>query len=53
MKRNKLLTSLLTIAILLSSMSTAFAFDEGMFMPDQIAKLPLKKLGLKIKPAAA
>lgn len=50
MKRNKLLTSLLTIAILLSSMSTAFAFDEGMFMPDQIAKLPLKKLGLKIKP---
>ncbi len=50
MKRNKILTSLLTIAILLSSMSTAFAFDEGMFMPDQIAKLPLKKLGLKIKP---
>ncbi len=50
MKRNKLLTSLLTIAILLSSMSTAFAFDEGMFMPDQIAKLPLKKFGLKIKP---
>ncbi|MBX7055624.1 MAG: S46 family peptidase [Pyrinomonadaceae bacterium] len=50
MKRNKLLTSLLTIAILFSSMSTAFAFDEGMFMPDQIAKLPLKKLGLKIKP---
>ncbi|MBK7512952.1 MAG: S46 family peptidase [Chloracidobacterium sp.] len=50
MKRNRLITSLLAIAIVFSTMSTAFAFDEGMFMPDQIATLPLKKLGLKIKP---
>ena len=50
MKRNRLITSLLAIAIVFSTMSTAFAFDEGMFMPGQIAKLPLKKLGLKIKP---
>lgn len=50
MNRQKIFSSLLTIAILFSTMSTAFAFDEGMFMPDQIAKLPLKQRGLKIKP---
>src|SRR5688500_10742430 len=39
----------LTIAVVLSSFSFVLA-DEGMFTPGQIAGLPLKKLGLKIKP---
>jgi hypothetical protein len=42
---------LLTFAFLLSSTSFAFAApDEGMFTPDQIAGLPLKARGLKIRP---
>lgn len=42
--------ALLTTALVLSSFSFAFAKpDEGMFTPDQIAKLPLKQKGLKIK----
>lgn len=42
----------LTIAISLSSISPSFAFfDEGMFTLDQIYRLPLGKLGLKIKPS--
>src|SRR6188768_2815200 len=39
----------LTMAVVLSSFSFVLA-DEGMFAPGQIAGLPLKKLGLKIKP---
>ncbi len=39
----------LTIAIALSSFSFVIA-DEGMFAPGQIAGLPLKQRGLKIKP---
>lgn len=38
------------LAVLVSTSSFALAFDEGMFAPDQIAKLPLGKRGLKIKP---
>ena len=46
----RFLTFMLTFALLLSSVSFVFAFpDEGMFTPDQIAKLPLKQKGLKIK----
>jgi hypothetical protein len=41
----------LTFAVLLSSIPAAFAFDEGMFTPDQIARLPLKQKGLKINPS--
>jgi hypothetical protein len=42
---------LLTFAFLLSSTSFAFAApDEGMFTPNQIAGLPLKARGLKIRP---
>ena len=37
------------IAMTLSSFSFALA-DEGMYAPDQIAKLPLKARGLKISP---
>ena len=47
------LTSLiLTLAISLSSVSFALAVpDEGMYTPDQIARLPLKQRGLKINPS--
>ena len=39
------------VAITMSSFTFAFAaYDEGMFTPEQIAKLPLKAKGLKIKP---
>ncbi|MEO6655129.1 MAG: S46 family peptidase, partial [Pyrinomonadaceae bacterium] len=39
------------VAICLSNFTFAFAvYDEGMFAPGQIASLPLKKKGLKIKP---
>ncbi|MGH9947558.1 MAG: S46 family peptidase [Pyrinomonadaceae bacterium] len=41
----------LSFAIALSSVSFAVArFDEGMYAPGQIAGLPLKAKGLKIKP---
>ncbi|HEY8562099.1 MAG TPA: S46 family peptidase [Pyrinomonadaceae bacterium] len=47
----KFLTSfILTTAVLLSSFSFVAAFDEGMYTPDQIAKLPLRQRGLKINP---
>jgi hypothetical protein len=48
----KFLTSfILTTALLLSSFSFVAAFpDEGMYTPDQIAKLPLRQRGLKINP---
>lgn len=50
MKKKIFASYLLLSAILFSSFSTALAFDEGMFAPSQIAGLPLKKRGLKIKP---
>jgi len=40
---------LLIVAVLTSSIMPAFAFDEGMFAPNQIASLPLKKLGSKLR----
>ena len=50
-KRNAFLSLLLTFAVMLSSVSFSLArVDEGMFTPDQIGKLPLKKRGLKISP---
>ncbi|MBK9165061.1 MAG: S46 family peptidase [Acidobacteria bacterium] len=43
-------TLLIVLSLSLSSVSFAFTtFDEGMFKPDKISSLPLKKLGLKIK----
>ena len=49
--KNVFLSLVLTFAVMLSSVSFSFArFDEGMFAPAQIAGLPLKKRGLKIKP---
>ena len=51
LKINIFSSLILTVAIVLSSFSPARSyFDEGMFTPDQIAKLPLKQKGLKISP---
>jgi len=51
LKINIVSASILIFAILFSTVSPSFAkFDEGMFTPDQIARLPLAKRGLKIKP---
>ncbi len=52
-KINSVSTLVLMFALILSSVSFGFAgrFDEGMFTPDQIARLPLAKRGLKIKPS--
>lgn len=48
----KLLSFALTFAVLLSSVSFVAAVpEEGMYTPDQISQLPLKKKGLKIKPS--
>jgi V8-like Glu-specific endopeptidase len=44
------LSLVLMAAIAFSAAPFTFAFDEGMFTPDQIAKLPLKARGLKIRP---
>ncbi len=46
---NRLISFAMMIAISFSTFSFALA-DEGMYAPDQIAKLPLKQRGLKIKP---
>ncbi len=47
----KITTYVLTLGIALASVPLAAAKpDEGMFTPDQIAKLPLAQKGLKIKP---
>ncbi len=49
----KFITSfILTTAIVLSSFSFVAAFpDEGMYTPDQIARLPLRQKGLRINPS--
>lgn len=49
-KNNRLSTLAICVAILLTSVPFTFAIDEGMYAPGQIASLPLKKKGLKIKP---
>ena len=51
LKNNRFLPRVMLIAMCLASFTfTLAAPDEGMFTPDQIAKLPLAKRGLKIKP---
>ena len=51
-KRNAFLSLMLTFAVMLSSASFSLGrVDEGMYTPDQISKLPLKKRGLKIDPS--
>ena len=49
-KNNRLFTLAMFVAILFTSVPFTFAIDEGMYAPGQIAGLPLKKKGLKIKP---
>jgi hypothetical protein len=50
-KRDPFAALLITASILLSSVSFTLArWDEGMYTPDQIARLDLRKRGLKIKP---
>ncbi len=46
---NRLFSFAMMIAITFSTFSLTLA-DEGMYAPDQIAKLPLRKLGMKIDP---
>jgi hypothetical protein len=49
--RNYLFSYAMVSAMLLSSVAFTIARpDEGMYTPDQIAKLPLAQRGLKIKP---
>jgi hypothetical protein len=51
LKLNLFSTFVLIVALSLSSFSFAFTSpEEGMFTPDQISQLALKKKGLKIKP---
>lgn len=51
LKLNIFSTFIIMFAVALSSVSLAFAKpDEGMYTPDQISELNLKKRGLKIKP---
>ena len=48
--KRSLVSLVLIAAVLFTAAPFTFAVDEGMFTPDQIAKLPLAKRGLKIKP---
>src|SRR5258705_203267 len=49
--KKTVLSFLLAFAVLTSSSSFTLAFvDEGMYAPNQIKDLPLKKRGLKLKP---
>ena len=48
--KRSLISLVLMAAVLFTAAPLTFAVDEGMFTPDQIAKLPLAKRGLKIKP---
>src|SRR5688500_11430026 len=51
MKKNVALSFILLCAVTMSTVQTAFARDEGMYMPDKIAGIAgLKKRGLKISP---
>ena len=52
LKNNRFLVLAMMVTMCLSSFTFAFAaYDEGMYTPEQIAKLPLLKRGLKIKPS--
>lgn len=50
--RRLFIARLIAVSLIVTIVSvSAFVPDEGMYAPDQIAKLPLKKRGLKIKPS--
>ncbi len=51
LRNNRILSIAIMIAVVFSSFTFVLAApDEGMFAPGQIAGLPLKKKGLKIRP---
>ena len=51
LNNNRFISLAMMVAIAMSSFTFTFAApDEGMYAPGQIAGLPLKKRGLKIKP---
>jgi hypothetical protein len=50
MKMKRFISLALVLSFVASNAITALAIDEGMFTPSQIAKLDLKKRGLKIDP---
>ncbi|MEQ1646307.1 MAG: S46 family peptidase, partial [Pyrinomonadaceae bacterium] len=50
-RKNRFVSLAMMVAMLFSTVSFTFAFDEGMYAPGQIASLPLGKKGLKIKPS--
>jgi len=49
LKNNRIFSLAMMVAMCFSSVSFALAVDEGMYAPGQIASLPLKKLGIKLK----
>lgn len=49
LKIGRLFSFVMIAAMLISTSTFALAFDEGMYAPDQIARLPLDKKGIKIK----
>lgn len=49
LKTNRLFALAMMVALCFSSIAMAMPVDEGMYAPGQIANLPLKKLGFKIK----
>ena len=49
LKNNRLFSLAMMVAMCFFSVSFALAADEGMYAPGQIASLPLKKMGIKLK----
>ena len=49
LKNNRFFPLAMLVAMVFSSVSFTLAVDEGMFAPGQIASLPLKKMGIKLK----
>lgn len=49
LKNNRIFSLAMMVAMCFSSVSFALAVDEGMYAPGQIASLPLKKMGIKLK----
>src|SRR5438552_14030513 len=49
LKHNRLFSLAMMVAMCFSSVSFALSVDDGMYAPGQIASLPLKKMGIKLK----
>ncbi|MEJ7624722.1 MAG: S46 family peptidase [Pyrinomonadaceae bacterium] len=48
-KTNRFISAAFVFAVLFVSVPAALAFDEGMYAPDQLSRVPLDKKGIKIK----